>query len=277
MSPQPGKRHLQLEMAASPTRIGLITLLIAVALPLDAAHAQSLPVPPCAGMPNPTAGDVGASLEQLVWVDDDSLEWSPPACTGWADGPSKALLAAAGRFRMDGDTETIARHLARISGMVDLIYWSSTRSKWRKLFKAATALSAPDRRAVRDDFSPDELIPDAELYYWLEEDNPTAGVVYQVVVHERAPGRLVFETINRTPIKARLLFFRPEVAEPGEFRQLYYIEHEAGDTWRYYSLVRMREAGSLVGTSAANYQNRAEAFFRYLAGLKMDREPPAAP
>jgi hypothetical protein len=35
-------------------------------------------------------------------------------------------------------------------------------------------------------------------------------------------------------------------------------------------------ASSLAGTSEANYKNRAEAFFRHLAGLKMDREPPAA-
>lgn len=119
-------------------------------------------------------------------------------------------------------------------------------------------------------------MPDTELYYWLEEDNPTAGIVYQMLVHERTPSRLVFETVNITPVKARLLIFRARIAQPGEYRQLYYIERESDDTWHYYSLVRMGRASSLVGTSAANYRNRAEAFFRYLAGLRMDREPPAA-
>jgi len=253
-------------------------LLAACSWPDRAALAQDVPVPPCAGMPYPAAGDIGASLNQLVWMDDDSLgHWSPPACTGWDAGPASALLAGAGRFRMAGDTDVLAGRLARVSDLTDMVYWSSTRSKWRNLFDEAAALSRPEKDSRRADFDVGDIVPDNELYFWLQEDNPTAGVVYRLLIHERDADRIVFETVNVTPVKARILFFRPEIAAAGEFRQLYFIEREKDASWRYYSLVRMGRASSLAGTSAANYRNRAEAYFRYLAGLRMDREPPAAP
>jgi len=241
------------------------------------ALAQIVPVPPCAGEPVPVAGAVGDALEQLVWIEDElPEEWSPPPCTGWSDGPTTVLLAAAGRFTFVGDSDSLAARVVRISDMTNIVYWSSTRRIWRKLFKEAEALSGPDRSASRADFDADDFVPGAELYYWVEENNPTAGIVYQLLVHERTPDRLVFESVNRTPLKAKLLFLQATLAESGEFRQRYTIEREDGDTWRYYSLVRLGEAGSRAGTSAANYRNRAQAYFRYLAGIRMDLEPPAA-
>jgi len=177
---------------------------------------------------------------------------------------------------MVGDIDEFVARLARVSMLADMIYWSSTRGRWRHLFEEAVALASPDRDDERADFSAGDLVPGAEIYYWLQEDNPTTGVVYQMVIHERTPDSLVFENVNRTDLRAKFLFIKPKVAEPEEFRQLYYIEREAGDVWRYYSLVRMGRAGTLAGTSEANYRNRAEAYFRFLAGLRMDREPPAA-
>lgn len=242
-----------------------------------AALGQSGPVPPCAGPPNPAPGAVGAALNQIVWMAGELPDdWSPPDCVGWTGGPTRALLAAAGRFRLAGDSAVLADKLTKFSTLTDMIYWSATRSRWRKLFREAGALSGPDLDMRRDDFAESDFVPGAEFYYWSEENNPTTEVIYQMHVHERTPTRLVFESTNVTPLKAKLLLFRREVAAPGEFRQFYYIEREDDETWRYYSLVRMGRASSVAGTSSDNYRNRAEAFFRFLAGLQMDREPPAA-
>lgn len=235
-------------------------------------------MPPCAGTPYPVPGEVGALLNQLVWIEDEvPQEWTPPACTGWAAGPTKVLLAAAGRFRMAGDSATLAARLAAISRLETIVYWSSSRGRWRTLFSEATALSSPDADTARADFDAADLMPDVPLYYFSEEDNPTAGVVYQLFVHTRTPDLLVVETVNLTPLRAALLFIRREVAAPHEFRQLYYIEREEGDVWRFYAMLRMGGDGSLFGTSAVNYRNRTEAYFRYLAELPMTREPPASP
>lgn len=237
-----------------------------------------MPIPPCAGTPVPTASAQGESLNQLVWIDDESLDvWMPPACTGWNAGPTKVLLAAAGRFSLAGDSSALASRLTRFSRLTDIVYWSSTRNRWRELFKEAVALSGPDRDMERDDFSESDFVPGAELYYWSEEDNPTAGVVYQMLVHGRTPDNLVFETVNRSAVRTRLLIFRGEIAEPGELRQLYFLDRESGDTWRFYSLVRLGRASRLAGTSEKSYRNRTEAFFRFIAGLPMNLEPPAAP
>ena len=242
------------------------------------AFAQDAPVPPCAGPPDPAPGPVGDSLNQSVWMEDElPSDWSPSVCTGWSAGPTRVLLAAAGRFRMDGDSSTLVSRLTRISALTNIVYWSSSRGRWRNLFEEAVALSEPDRKATRGDFLEGDFVPDAELYYWLKEDNPTAGIVFEMRVYERTPNRLVFEIANVSAVRAKLLVLRPEIAAPGEYRQLYYIERERDDVWHYYSMVRMGRASSLAGTSAANYRNRAESYFRYLAGLRMDREPPAAP
>ena len=241
------------------------------------ALGQAVPVPPCAGMPFPAPGEIGALLNQLVWIDDEVPEdWTPPSCTGWTPGPTKVLLAAAGRFRMDGDSGTMAARLAAISGLEDMVYWSSSRGRWRALFSEATALAGPDAEAPRADFDAADLAPGAALHYRSEEDNPTAGVVYRMLVHARTPDRLVIETVNVTPLRTALLILRRVVAAPGEFHQLYYFEREDGDVWRFYALLRMGGDGGLFGTSAENYRNRTEAYFRYLAGLPMTREPPAA-
>ena len=237
-----------------------IILIVTASLSGIDGFAQDSPSPPCEGSPSPTPGAIGDGLNQSVWMEDElPVDWSPPVCTGWSAGPTKVLLAGAGRFRMAGDTAALARRLTSISTLTDIVYWSSSRGRWRKLFEEAVALSQPDSKATRADFVEGDFVPDARLYYWLKEDNPTAGVVYEVTVHERTPNRIVFETSNATPVKAKLLVFRAEIAAPGEYRQLYYIEHERDDIWLYYSLVRMGEAGSLAGTSAANYRNRAEA------------------
>ena len=242
-----------------------------------AALAQPGPVPPCAGAPNPDYAAIGELLNQLVWVDEAvPADWSPPDCLGWPAGPARALLAGAGRFRLAGGSEVIAARVARVGELTDLVYWSATRNRWRELFEEAVALSGPDRELAREDFAAGELVSGAELHFWLKEDNPTTGVVFQLLVHERTPDRIVFETVNLTPIEARLLIFRRGVAPPGEFRQRYEIARESGDVWRYFTLIRMGRADSLAGSTEASYRNRAEAYFRYLGGMPMSRGPPAA-
>jgi hypothetical protein len=57
-----------------------------------------------------------------------------------------------------------------------------------------------------------------------------------------------------------------------------FLDRESQDIWRYYSIMRTsRNASRLTAGSEASSINRAAAFFRYLAGIPTDKEPPASP
>jgi hypothetical protein len=57
----------------------------------------------------------------------------------------------------------------------------------------------------------------------------------------------------------------------------YFLERREPGVWNFYSLTRTRMASSLLPTgSEASYINRAVAFFRHVAGIPTDQEPPGA-
>lgn len=247
-------------------------MLTSLTFPAVAASVPP-PAPPCAGKAHPAYAALGATLNQHVWMEGElPAAWSLPNCTGWKPGPTKVLLAAAGRFRVPGGVAALAERLTEFSNLTNVIYWSNSRETWRHLFKDAWALSGPDKSLRRKNFSPADVQSGAKFHFWQEEDNLMRGVVYRAEIRERSTDRLVVEMINLSPLGFAIF----DAADPGEFRQLYFLEREAGNIWRYYSLVRMGDASTLAATSPASYRNRATAFFRYLGGLKMDREPPAA-
>jgi hypothetical protein len=67
------------------------------------------------------------------------------------------------------------------------------------------------------------------------------------------------------------------VFHPGEMQSIYFLDRESANTWRYYSIVRTgKNANSLIPANEASSINRAVAFFRWLAGIPGDQEPPAA-
>jgi hypothetical protein len=64
---------------------------------------------------------------------------------------------------------------------------------------------------------------------------------------------------------------------PGEVQSIYFLDRESADIWRYYSIARTgRNATRLVSGHESSSINRAVAFYRSLAGIPTDQEPPAA-
>jgi len=62
----------------------------------------------------------------------------------------------------------------------------------------------------------------------------------------------------------------------GGYRYLFMFERHAPGVWRYYGLTGLRGKGAAAVTWFRNsYVNRAVAVFRYIAGVPMEREPPA--
>jgi hypothetical protein len=60
-------------------------------------------------------------------------------------------------------------------------------------------------------------------------------------------------------------------------QSVYFLDRESADVWRYYGMTRTgRNASRLTTGHSSSSINRAVAFYRSLAGIPTDREPPAA-
>ena len=61
----------------------------------------------------------------------------------------------------------------------------------------------------------------------------------------------------------------------GEMQSVHFVERESPEIWRYYAIARTgKNASSLTAGHEASSVNRAVAFFRHLAGIPTDKEPP---
>jgi hypothetical protein len=152
-------------------------------------------------------------------------------------------------------------------------YWSTTHKRWQTLIVDAYALPGPAGGRRRSDFSPDEIAEGKILYYQME-DNLSGKAIYRMHVQSISPDRLVFDTENVSTMRYLLL----PIFRAGEMQSIYFLERASQDVWRYYSISRTgANASKLSGGHAASSINRAVAFYRYLAAVPTDQEPPASP
>jgi hypothetical protein len=92
-------------------------------------------------------------------------------------------------------------------------------------------------------------------------------------VAEAAAERIVFEAENVSTMRFHLI----PLFHPGDVQSIYLLDRESENVWRYYSIVRTgKNANGLIPVNASSEINRAVAFYRWLAGIPTDREPPAA-
>ena len=199
-------------------------------------------------------------------------DWVPPACTGWPEPGFTTLVATAARFRNSSGSESLLGHIGSISGLAGMRYWSTTRKSWHTLIPNAYAVSGPSGDQRRKDFSPDEMAEGATLYFH-QEDNLSGKAVYVMHILRASPDRLVFSTENITIMRYLMI----TLFQPGQIQSIYFLDRESPDVWRYYCLARTgKKANSLTAGHEASSINRAVAFYRYLAGIPMEKEPPGA-
>jgi hypothetical protein len=198
--------------------------------------------------------------------------WRPPACTGWRGEGFSTLVTTVARFRHASGMQDLLRRSGAISSLAGIRYWSTTAQSWQTLIEDAYAVTGAEGNQRRQDFTLEELKPGSVLYF-LQVDNLSGKAVYRLHIAEATPQRLVFDVANVTLMK---YLFVP-LFEPGEMQSVYYLERESQDVWRYYGMARTgRNASSLATGHEASWINRSVAFFRHIAGIPTDREPPAA-
>ena len=241
------------------------------ALPAQAAPPQ----PPCgSALASPAFPLPGAAPVVAVWQGSelDQNKWQPPSCTGWANpSQSKLVIALAGSFHFSGNINLLLDRLVAISTMSKIQYWSTTDKKWRPMAYEASALTGPDAKKRRPDFTASEISKGATLYYWAD-DTRTGQVTTRINVYESNSERAAITSENITPIKQ--FFFT--LFKPGALQSAIFIQHLSPDTIGVYIMTRTGDGTSaLAGGHDASFVNRAVALYRQLAGTKTDQEPPA--
>jgi hypothetical protein len=94
-------------------------------------------------------------------------------------------------------------------------------------------------------------------------------------IEEVSADRLVFDVENVSTMR----YFFLTLFSPGEMQSIYFLDRESESVWRYYSIARIGRNASRLATGPAHASssiNRAVAFYRSLAGIPTDQEPPAA-
>jgi hypothetical protein len=212
----------------------------------------------------------------VIWHGKDLEQgnWRSPVCTGWlADSRSKLVVTLTASFRFDGPMSALLARVGSISALRNIRYWSATDKKWRPLSNDASALTGPNPKLRRSDFSAAELVQGAELYYW-EDDVRTGPMVYRLRVSESTPERFVISRDNVTPVR-KFIF---TLFRPGAIQSVLIIQRIVPGLFGVYVLCRDGEGASVLTLGHdKSYVNRAAALYRQLTGIKTDLEPPAAP
>jgi hypothetical protein len=238
------------------------------------AIVDSGPQPPCATEPSPAYPEADEAPVVKVWESGElGKEWRPPACTGWEDTGFSTLVVTAARFRYPAGHEELLRRIGAISGLKGLAYWSTTHQQWKPLIVDAFALSGPTGNQRRPDFSPEELVEGRHVFF-AQEDSLSGKGIYEMRTDKVSSESLVFEATNINTMR----YLMVPIFHPGDVQSIYFLERETdSNVWRYYNILRTgKNANMLTAGHAASSINRAVAFYRHLAGIPADREPPAA-
>jgi len=244
----------------------------ALVLVLQASAAAGGPVAPCsraALQEIPSYGPLDGPPAVAVWR-DVTLD-GDRGCPDGLRGPMALVVALAGRFRAPGTLEDMAQRAGAISQTAGLRYWSVTDGAWRTLLSEAFALEGPDLERRRPDFSATELLSGRALYTAQRDTRSTDLNLYRLLGRRVDARRLIVESKNLSPI--RFLIF--ELFAPGALQAAHRLEQLAPGVWGYYGVSAVR--GGAFDSEAKSFVNRAAAYYRYLAGVPGDREPPLAP
>jgi hypothetical protein len=234
---------------------------ICFAILLCQAHAypQPGPQPPCGKAAVPGYPDLDSFPLIKFWSESEfGRDWNPPACIGWTANGYSTLITTTARFRYSSGADGLLRRIGAISELAGTRYWSTSHQQWQTLIVSAHALTG-SQSGRRQDFTPDEMQAGKVLY--LEQaDNISGTAIYRMHIAEASPDRIVFDLENVSTMQS-----------------IYFLDRESIDVWRYYSIARTgRNASRLATGHEASSINRAVAFYRSLAGIPTDQEPPAA-
>lgn len=236
------------------------------------SYGQAGPAPPCGTDPVPNYPlAIDSSIVKAWHKSDLGAAWNPPPCTGWASSDFATLVTIAARFRSASDAQGLLHRIGSISQLAGVRYWSTTRQRWRTLILDAYAVSSAQSGQRRVDFQPGEM-SEGKVLYFEQTDNLSGKAIYSMRIAAASPNRIVVEIENVSTIHYLLI----PLFHPGELQSIYFLDRESNDVWRFYSIVRTgTPSNRLLPSNESSAINRAVAFYRHMAGIPTDQEPPA--
>lgn len=258
----------------SPALRPLLTAAVAALLALCAAPAAAVDGAPgeCAAEILPPQPPPGTPPAIHAWTGKSVPAATLARCAGWDDWRPRVAVALAGDLRIDGGTDALLARIGAIGTLGGIKYWSTDARGWEELVAVAAALDGPDAEARRPDFSADEL-RDGETRYFVQYDNrSTGGVIFRMRAAVLDEDRIVLAVENASAVG----FLFVSAFEPRDLRSVHVLRRLAPDRWAYFGIYGARE-GTFDVLDRASAINRAVAYYRHIAGVPTDRDPPAAP
>ena len=170
------------------------------------------------------------------------------------------------------DLGPIIERLARVSDLEQLRYWSTSRQTWRRLYDVAHAVRSADDLTRIPDPEPADLVEGASFHSLQDDNDPVSAVVVTMTIRQRREDSLLATFRNAT--SGRFLGLR--VLPAGSAESMLHL-HRTDRGTLLLRLVSRTTADLPVWMlpSTNSHANRAVAFYRYLAGIPTDQEPPA--
>ena len=256
-------------------RSGFAALIVGFLASAGPAIADA-PHPPCGTGPVAEYARPGEDPRVKLWTGSDlDPVWTPPACTPWQAGAASIVVELAGRFRSERGADALLARIGAISSLTAVRYWSVNDKQWNAMFTRAVALDGPVSRRQRGDFSAAELRAGGDFYFIAADYRSGKDAMSRLHVVAADGAHIALETENVAPLRWSFLTY----AAPGKFQTWYFLDREAGDSWRFYSLTRVLYAAPLFAhiIPEKSYINRSVAMYRHFLALPTDREPPPAP
>jgi len=229
------------------------------------------PLPSCEELGDADATFYGVNGEPKVALWQNTSVDLGETCPGLLPGRFELVVSITARFAFSGSVHDMAARFGAVSATQGLRYWSVTAQRWRPIVSDARALRGPADNLVRPDFSADEVLSGEPLYFLQDDTRSTGKNLYVMKARQISPDELMAASYNVTRIKLFLI----TVFEAESLSAIHYLRRLAPGEWGYFGVSAAR---ALPATnSERSFVNRAAAFYRYLAGIPSDKEPPMAP
>lgn len=253
--------------------LALVLTLVPVGAGAQSAFQGFALRPPCGEAPLPAYASPGSPPVIGSWsaADLENAAWQHAPCLHWNDGKMRMATALAAVVRAPSLDGLLVRYGA-LSQYKSIRFWSTTHQDWEEFVAQAGFTDGPNATYTYPDLKAEDFTAGRGFDYY--EIGRAGRTIHRLTIRQRTADRAELTTENVTPVRVAVF----TVFEPHALKTATFIERRGPQEWGYYQTIGVGEGADFIAVhSASPYINRLTALYRYMAGLKTDGAPPAAP